>query len=222
MKKVVLALFVGLLSFAIGLGGVYLAMPSLAPDKVDGIRKHLDSLELFPGGLDDAATLATLPDSLLPDSLSPADSAVLISALPNPQDIIQSLRDSLYIARNKLADLSRDTSSLASQVRELKGQLSTTTTELEEAASLSKTLVKLDDKQLGVILKGLHLTTIELVYQQASARERARLLQVMHPDQAARFVRTLVNGPAPSPEVASTDQSSEPAAEENGADTLLR
>ncbi len=44
MKKVVVAIVVSAVSFASGLGGLFFALPYLAPERVQEARQQLDSL----------------------------------------------------------------------------------------------------------------------------------------------------------------------------------
>lgn len=191
MKKVLTLAAVAVLCFVLGTAGIYFAMPSLSPDRVDSTRVRLDRLGLLPGMEPDPAAL---PDSLTPDS---SDSTVVADLGPSPQEIIRSLTDSIDTYISIVQSLSSDTSALVARINGLEEQVDQLTRNHLDATDLSKSLAKLDAKQLGNILAGLHVETIELLYQKASARERTLLLESMSSEQAARFVRTLVKGPQP-------------------------
>ncbi len=210
MKKVLTLAAIGIFGFIIGTVGIYIAMPSLSPDTVDGTRERLDSLGLT------VRSEATLPASISPESALPdpaladsasrdsllsndADSTAIDEKLPTPQEIIQTLTDSINVSNNIIRDLEADTSSLADRITELLAEVDELSEKDFEATELSQSLAKLDAKQLGNILAGLDLDIIELLYQKASGRERTRLLESMSPEQAARFVQTLVKGPQPPP-----------------------
>lgn len=196
MKKVITLAAIGLLCFAAGTVGIYLAMPSLAPDKVDTTRALLDSLGLISETMPDSVALPA--DSLLEDS---TDTTGVAQLAPTPQDMIQELRDSIRTYAGIVQGLSADTTRLSRQLAVLNVRVTELSEKDFDATELSKSLAKLDAKQLGNILAGLELDTIELLYQKASGRERTRLIESMSPEQAARFVRTLVKGPIPKAEL---------------------
>lgn len=205
MKRAFILTGIGILCFVASTIGIYVAMPSLSPERVDDTRARLDSLGLIVNTQPDAAT-SVRPDTLLPNSADTTDaiastdstdSTTVTDALPTPQEIIQTLKDSIYVSNNLIQNLKADTSALSTRMHQLLAQIDVLTTKDFEATELSQSLIKLDAKQLGNILAGLELDIIELLYQKASARDRTRLLESMSPDQAARFVRTLVKGPQP-------------------------
>ncbi len=192
MKRALLLAAIGLFCFALGTAVIYFAMPSLSPDRVDGTRARLDSLGLLRAEADPVRPAA--PDPPLPDA---TDSTTVADPFPTSQDIIQTLEDSLNTIKNIVKSLQADTTVLNARVSSLVEQVGEMMSEDLEATDLSKSLAKLDAKQLSNILAGIDLETIRLLYEKASARERTRLLESMSPDQGARFVTTLVNGPLP-------------------------
>ncbi|MEX2400067.1 MAG: hypothetical protein WD423_04795 [Rhodothermales bacterium] len=194
MKRAIILTAIGLLCFVLGIVGIYLAMPSLAPDRVDATRARLDSLGLLQSG-DSTFVGEALPDTLRPDS-SAVDS-INTTAPPTPQDIIQGLQDSISVSNNLIRDLQADTTELRGRLGELLAQVDELTEKDIEATELSQSVTKLDAKQLGNILAGLDLNTVQLLYEKASARDRTKLLESMNPEQAARFVSTLVRGEPP-------------------------
>lgn len=200
MKKIVILAVVALLSFALGTAGIYLAMPRLSPDTHDSTRIRLDSLGLLAKTVDTAVHLALLTDSLQADS---TDSTVTVQVPEQPtrQDLIQSLRDSLHILNNLVRNLRTDTTRYIADISALSEQVDDLSAKQVQAAELTKSLSKLEERQLGRILSGLDFTVLEQIYNQSSARERTRLLQAMPAEQAARFVRTLVQGPQPENDI---------------------
>jgi hypothetical protein len=209
MKKALIFTAVGLFCFVAGTVGIYVAMPALSPETVDSTRVRLDSLGLIGQAETDHAlpvSLDSLPSEPLPSgaavpgSAEASDSSVLAGSRPAAQEIIETLSDSLRASARVIRALAADTSALGARAERLRAQVEALTAKDFEATALSQSLSKLDSKQLGSILAELELDIIELLYQKASARERTRLLEVMGPDQAARFVRTLVKGPQPVPD----------------------
>lgn len=223
MKKVLILVAIGILCFVVGTVGIYIAMPSLSPDKVDGTRVRLDSLGLIArsesnlGAPDSPETVS--PESVPPDSFRSniTDSTALPEKLPTPQEIIQTLKDSIKVSNNIIRDLKADTSSLTGRIRGLISQVEELSEKDFEATQLSQSLAKLDAKQLGNILAGLDLDIIELLYQKASARERTRLLESMSPEQAARFVQILVKGPQPQAALETKEPDNDPTNPANEA-----
>lgn len=196
MKRALTLVGIGILCFLVGTVAIYVAMPSLSPDTVVSTRARLDSLGLIVSAPLEVAAPA-IPEAVAPDSSAAPDSTALVEALPTPQEIIQTLKDSIHVTNNLIRSLEADTSALRAQMDGLMLQIDELSAKDFEATQLSQSLIKLDAKQLGNILAGLDLDIIELLYQKASARERTRLLESMSPDQAVRFVRTLVHGPQP-------------------------
>lgn len=206
MKKVLTLAAVTILCFVLGTAGIYLAMPSLSPEKVQDTRARLDSLGLLTAApVEPPAAPMPALDTLRADS---TDSTTVSEVLPSAQDIIRGLRDSIAVSQSIIQSLTADTSTLSARVAELTDQVDELTQKDFEASELSKSLAKLDARQLGSILAGLEIESIEMIYEKASARDRTRLLESMSPEQAARFVRTLVQGPEPAPV---EDEGAEPA-----------
>src|SRR5690606_15792589 len=86
MKKVVVAIVVSAVSFAAGLGGLFFALPLLAPDRVSEARQQLDSLGYV---FEDPDSIAVLPEAFIPDTagveLTETDSMVIATdSLPDP------------------------------------------------------------------------------------------------------------------------------------------
>lgn len=218
MKKVLLFLALGLASFAMGLAGVYLAMPSLAPKVVETTQQRIDSLAAASGkGLaDTSATGASSPQAA--GVLSMAD-APSISNLRNASDstryipldsaraLIQRLaafKDSLQHLTADLRAADEHAATLKQQNATLKEDVATLEVQRAQAVDLSKTLTDLDMRQLRPILEQLDMKVLTRLYDEASGRNRTRLMKALPPDRAAHFVNRLVDGmraagPSPAP-----------------------
>lgn len=221
MKKALIAVGAVVVAFAAGLAGVYFAMPVLSPQMVERAQVHLASLAVADNlarvdslGLSAESTnrppdslAATLPDSLaatLPDSLADAGGVQAVSnsadgAAPDggstPGEDGAAIQDSLALLHQRVEGLLREKGTLVEQVKALREQFETQQTQHAEAKELSATLAKLEDKELAGVVEQLNMAVLEILYKQASARNRARLLQAMRPQVAASFVNSLVQPP---------------------------
>ena len=208
MKKALIAVGAVVVAFAAGLAGVYFAMPVLSPQMVERAQVHLASLAVADNlarvdslGLSAESTnrppdslAATLPDSLaatLPDSLADAGG---VQAVSNSADGA-AIQDSLALLHQRVEGLLREKGTLVEQVKALREQFETQQTQHAEAKELRATLAKLEDKELAGVVEQLDMGVLEILYKQASARNRARLLQAMRPQVAASFVNSLVQPP---------------------------
>ena len=210
MIKAVIAVVALVAAFAAGMAGVYYSMPMLAPGKVEKAQVHMDSLAL----VDSLAWvysqgLATAPGSavFLPDSLTVSPVA-LPAAAPSPNEVPVedeapeeepvaveeqvALQDSLAAVQRQFEQLMREQQRLLEEVKSLKDRVDDREAHSEEVQALSGTLSKLEDKELAGVVERLDMGVLEALYEQASARNRTRLLQAMPPEAAARFVRRLV------------------------------
>lgn len=210
MKKVIILVFVGILSFAIGTAGTYLAMPKIAPEMVDSTLARLDSLGLtapWPAAArPDSAALAAavLPDSALADADS-SDSALVADAdLPTGEI---SIEDSLRRTVSLNDHLKSEQAALTAQVERLTERIEKLEGRQAEVAALAKTLSTVEERQLGSILADLELEVVQMLYEQASGRDRSRLLQNMPPARAAQFVQAMVGRPTAARESESDDAS---------------
>jgi phytoene dehydrogenase-like protein len=213
MKKVVLISIAGVLSFVLSTADIYLAMPSLAPELVDSTRIQLDSLGLTPRESDASVTHAvsgsSAPDIDADTSSAPAQAGQADSLHTASSESIPSinpiLSDSLRHTRELLAVFRADKAALSRQIADLKQALDERASQQFDTSELGKSLGKLEDKQLSNILAGLDLSVVEMLYAEASGRERSRLLQHLPPDRAARFVHQLVNIPVTANEMPTQD-----------------
>lgn len=221
MKKVIILAVAGVLSFVAGTAGIYMAMPTIAPAVVDSTRVRLDSLGLLPRTPDVSQSVVPSAAQSIPfDSSSggiEADSSdsVQTSVLPSGPTLEVPLGDSLRRTTDMMNNLKSDKAALLAQVEELTKRLDKLEAQQADAAELSKSLSKLEDRQLAGILTDLDLNVVEMIYLQASGRDRPRLLQNLPPDRAARFVKTLVKAPASTNDVAATQDASNETGESN-------
>jgi hypothetical protein len=124
-----------------------------------------------------ADSTATAPDSLaVPVDVGPlqADLARLRSRLQTAEDRADSLRVVV------------------------EGHRATAEAGRSDAADLAKTLTKMEDEDLGAVVQRLDGRSFVRLYEAASSRNRARLLNALAPDQAAAFVRHQLPGGAAS------------------------
>ena len=199
MKKILLALVVSALSFGSGLAGMYFLVPTVAPDLAEVASP--DSLSHTEAPADTLASEAmqnaqaqeqTLPAlmALLGDSLagSPVAQQDVFSTM---QDSLQILKDSLRAIDTAYTMLQEETDGLVERVQAFESMQ-------VQTEELSKTLTKMEDKELSAIVQQLNPEVLASLYEQASGRNRTRLLQALSPGQAAQFVHRLTGAPAPA------------------------
>lgn len=208
MIKALIAVGAILGAFAAGLAGVYFAMPALSPETVERVQTHLDSLAVA----DSLIALGISPDSLAivladsaataqADSLAMASSDSLADAggEPSGSDSSQTalegaatIQDSLMTLQQSVEGLLKEKARLLDQIKALQARVQTQQSQEAEAQGLSATLAKLEDKELAGVVEQLDMAVLQILYKQASARNRTRLLQAMPPPVAATFVQSLV------------------------------
>jgi len=227
------------MAFAMGLAGVYFAMPVLSPAMAEGVQIHLDSLAVADSlaSLALAGSLGLLPDGtnrppdslavMLPDSLVRAQPDSLADA-GSAQDTTRSvdelasdetttatedetaIQDSLVVMQHTLEVLLKEKGMLLAQIEALQEQSQNQQNQQTAAKELSATLTKLEDKELAGVVGQLDVAVLEVLYTQSSGRNRARLLQAMRPEVAARFVSNLVQPGravvAPAPDTTSSKE----------------
>lgn len=184
MMKALLMIGGTLVAFAAGMALMYVAVPSFKPELAELARVRADSLAAH--ALADSSALVA-PDTLAaaPDTLTAARTDTLVAAL----------RDSLAAARQAFSLLEKRNAALTADTTALRRRLADLTAQRAEAAQLSKTLTKLEDQALAGVLAQLDLAVLEALFAEASGRNRARLLQALSPDLAARFVRRMMDAP---------------------------
>lgn len=210
MKKLLIGGAIAAVSFVAGLAGLYYAVPLIAPDRAEEARLLVDSLaaasRLDSLALPDSSALnltaALLPDSSALDSLGvlPDDDAAAAAAAAPPlstgaraaaEDSLRSRLQAVEQERQALAARFEAMQKRESQRDEARAATSAAVTEL------AGTLAGLDEKELGAILTRLDIDVVRALYDRASGRNRARLLQAMPADRAAQFVQSLVRPDRP-------------------------
>ena len=190
--KIIIAVVASIAFFALGLIGMYMAMPALAPDVVEETTARLDSLELARNPPDPMTMPAALTDSLgnvLLDSTAVAPPM----ADPSLNAAIAALRDSLQDIHFRLS-IEQETQKLLQQrIGEMEARWEVLQKRFDEARQMSGTLVKLEDGELGTLLGKLDMGVIEAIYLEATARNRTRLLQMLPADKASLLVNKLAS-----------------------------
>ncbi|MEZ4702888.1 MAG: hypothetical protein R2834_21325 [Rhodothermales bacterium] len=207
--KIVLAVVLSLVFFALGLVGTYMAMPALAPDMVDQTAARLDSLAQSRLPHD------PMMNAALMDSLGmPADSAALYAAAYGamapaaPDPAIATLRDSLQDIHFRLAIEQETQKVLQKRIAEMESRWEELQKRFDDARQMSGTLVKLEDGELGALLSQLDMDVIEAIYLEATARNRTRLLQMLPAEKASALVNKLAT---PQPALSSAATAPPPA-----------
>ena len=108
--------------------------------------------------------------------------------------IVARMRDSLGVATDSLLVLGQQRTDAQARIGALEVQLQEALGINESAAALAKTLSGLENKELEPILSGLDSNTLDQLYQQASARDKRRLLQSMPSERAAQLVQRALKG----------------------------
>jgi hypothetical protein len=91
--------------------------------------------------------------------------------------------------RDSLEALQRRVEAYQAQIRAYEAQLEERAAQRAQASDLAGTLVKLEDRELSGVLRNLDLDILELLYQESSARNRARLLGALPPARTVAFIR---------------------------------
>lgn len=183
MNKPVLAIIVSVVFFIVGLAATYFAMPAIAPEKVEQVQNRLDSLAAANDGI------VTTEDSLeisMADSLAAVDSAQRVSMLAG-------LRDSLNLLITRLEVEQGQKDTLLLRIQNMEQRWIELAARYAEASQMSNTITKMEDKELAALLNKLDDDVLESMYIEASARNRARLLQMLPADKAATLVNRLTD-----------------------------
>ncbi len=207
MKKALLALGIGIVSFLVGLLGFIFVLPSVAPGRAEEARLYLDSLEaarLSYFRKDSTLTTSTVqpvPEtSQLPDTSRKESGTTSPPQAPDESTLlITALKDSLADFRRRIRALQAQNGTLQRQLEEARKAARPQPTPTRDVAGLTETLTKLDDKELRPILQQLDSDVLEQLYRNTSGRTQARLLQAMPADRAALFVQSLVRGTSVPP-----------------------
>lgn len=204
MKKALIAVGAVVGAFALGMAGVYFAMPMVSPQMVEKAQIRLDSLAVADSLAIIADSLGVSPDSLmamLPEPVAEAESAPVDTTNTNegaakePEETAAlevAIEDSLATLQQSIEALLQEKEAMLNQLKTLQEQSQTQKTAQAVAQELSATLAKLEDKELAGVVEQLDMAVLKILYKQASARNRTRLLQAMPPAVAATFVQSLV------------------------------
>ena len=192
MKKIGIPFLVILVFFAVGLYGTYKAMPTLAPGLVERTNNKLDSLAAVAEGREwRADSLARRPDSLL---IQEALGANLVT-----------LRDSVEFLEAQLRLKTAEQDTLMDRLAVVEERWNNLETKFNDAREISGTIVKLEDGELANLLNEVDPVVLEAIYLEATARNRARLLQMLPADKAAVIVNKMASPrPAPTPTASAT------------------
>jgi hypothetical protein len=201
MKKALLYISVGILSFMIGLAGFYYAMPYLQPDTVESVRAELDSLRALRSdslGLDldqleDADMFAdlVLADTVAIDSLT-GDTLVTptISVYEHPAYL--ALLDSLSGWKSQASLLKAEAAQIAGRLEQIESRIEVEVAAATDIADLTTTLSRLEDNELRPILERIDDATVARLYQEATGRNRTKIVRAMPSDRAARLVQRMM------------------------------
>lgn len=214
--KIVLALVISLVAFIGGLAATYFLVPSLLPEKAVEAQAHIDSLAIVDS-LMQVYSQGAIPDSswaeLLTEEFSKAegeeevvDSTDTIADIA-PDSVAVVADDSLASMAQQIESLQQTNKRLLAEINSLKSQQQDRSVQESDVEALSNTLSKLEDKDLGAIVEQLDLSELRALYEQSSAKNRARLLQAMPASAAANFVRHLID---PTKKPVSTENVTEP------------
>ncbi len=188
MKKALIAGGVSIAFFAVGLIATYFAMPAIAPELVASVQHRLDSLAMAQ----EAPIAGAMPADTL-QSLSMTDSTgAPIFAEPMP-GILAGLRDSLQKLQAYIDMEEAGKATLLARVQDMESRWEALESKYDEAKQMSSTISKMEDNELSALLSRLEDDVLESLYLEASARNRARLLQMLPADKAAILVDKLTD-----------------------------
>ena len=227
MSKIITAVVGGLIAFGVGIIGVYMAMPTLAPGVVEKAQAHIDSLALVDSlaqiHLQQATQDGTQAPSLVTGMTGTASDSMAMYAVPGDDSldqsgglseamgergsmdavtyeaVVASMEDSLAALKDQIQALEKEKATLRTFVETLRQQQADMAAQRADVQELSKTLTKLEDKELTRVVEQLDELTLEALYREASSRDRTRLLQAMPASYAAAFVRRIVSPRTASP-----------------------
>ena len=184
MNKPVLAILVSIVFFIVGLTATYFAMPMIAPEVVDEVQHRLDSLAAAERNM--LAMDSLNSETLHPDSLMAMDSL-------QSSTLLTGLRDSLSHLMTMLEQERQQKDTLLMRVQNMEQRWIELAAKYAEAGQMSNTITKLEDRELADLLAKLDDDVLESMYIEASARNRARLLQMLPAEKAANLVNRLTD-----------------------------
>lgn len=203
MKRIALFIAITIVSFTVGLIGLYFAMPIIDPDGVEQTRSQIDSLLGLraPSPIDSvgADSLLPVPEALaFLDSLSAEpDSLHAVPVDDHPRFI--AMTDSLTRLRVQFASLDRERGTLLARIEALEADRATASQQSVDAAELSATLTRLEDEELRRILSLLDETSLTRLYNEATGRNKTRILAALPSERAARIVQRMMAGSGARP-----------------------
>ena len=176
MRTVLFIAFGTLAAFVAGLAGTYFVLPMVAPDVVEALQA--DSLAADGP----AADLLAGDGFAVADSLFAADALPLDSTGAAPSDTSFASGDSLEALRRQIAEYE-------AQISAFEARIDAAQARRAQASELASTLIKLEDRELSRVLDQLDFDVLEILYAEASARDRARMLGALDPTRTAVFIR---------------------------------
>ncbi len=188
--RIVLTVVVSLVGFGGGFVGVYLAMPD--PAATEMVVDSTGAVLVDTIAIDSFAISPLSPDLVFLDKdslLAGPDSLAAASLYAE----IDTLVDSLNMARSKLEEAESAITQLESRITQLTTEATARTSRREVAAGMATTLPKLDLKELGPILGALGDASLLDLYEAASSRNRPIILQALTSDRAALLVQQFMN-----------------------------
>ena len=194
MKKIALAVGLGVVFFLAGLIGTYYTLPIVAPDHVPDTVTS-DSLNTAAPDSTQPFAAAQLDSTALTDSASTATIVDSLGISPdqlNDVPLVQQLRDSLSTLQDSLSTLTADSRALTEERDALQERVKSLESSQAKAADIGNTLTKLEDEELRAVLNELDMRVYEMLYNEVSGRNRARLLQSLPPDKAAQLVDRMI------------------------------
>lgn len=201
MSKIFSLLAAILVAFFLGFVGLYFAMPMLAPEQVAQTQRHLDSLALTRGFEFENQDPLMMYDSLNAlrahlDSLV-SMGEIVNRAIEGQEAYIRTLEDSISATKSRMNAMENEHDEVLSIIDELMKRVRTLEAKRLEVKNMSKTLSKLEDKALRAIISQTDPSVLELLYLEATDRERQAIIAALPADRAARFVGRMVKTAQP-------------------------
>ena len=181
MRTVLFIALGTLAAFIAGLAGTYFVLPMVAPDIVEA--QQADSLAT------DGLTADHLTgDGSAGDGFAVTDS--LLAAAPLPLDSTGvAPSDTSFASGDSLEALRRQIAEYEAQISAFEAKIDAAQARRAQASELASTLIKLEDRELSRVLDQLDFDVLEILYAEASARDRARMLGALDPARTAVFIR---------------------------------
>ncbi len=176
--------------FAVGAVGTYFIMPVVAPERVAQARQYLDSLD--QAAADTARMVIAIADtSAVPDTMAVPVTPVADSSAAASAGAGKAAGSAVAAAPASEAAASVAAAGPTPEQQETE-QVATEAKQREQARELSAVLTKMEDAELRALVAQLDPDVMGMLYSEASARNKTRLLQAIPPERAAAFVRSLI------------------------------